>query len=413
MDVYLEISRREWQVVDRVADAINASDFTSSIRLERQTECPEFQAGFGHWEIAGDSMTVSIIHQADWPGDLEVGVPLQIVRHAASLTERAETCSFVVSDDGYQYLKSPTEAGAVVDSVPVPTSSRCGFHVLASARVRAEDLLKVAESAMYIVGELDGQPAPSVTIAVEDGQVGICTDWRPFGKPKATFRAAAWEVIGSAAAGAMPVSLPRLLRMATVPDTVVLVEIGEEGVRFHSNPYLDGEIGEIGGDSENFTGDDLADWFRQLRSSLGGGDSWSAFVPVRPVGALRWIDTVVRAIDEAGHHWSRLRPGLIGVQRATVEAPQVSIEFCDTEVEILRLTRQIPLGEHVTEEQGHRAVSRLTATQTEARFWLEQDVIVAGYDLPCVRWREVATRVDWLLEKTEGLDVLVALDSWT
>ena len=410
MDGCLEISRQEWQVLDRIADAINASEVTSAIRLERQTECPEFRTGFGCWDIAGDSMTVSIIHQADWCGDLEIGVPLQLVRHAASLTGRAETCSLVVSDDGYQYLKSPTGASAVVDSVLVPPSSRCGFHILASARVRAEDLLKAAESAMYIVGELGGQPAPDVKIAVEDGLVGISTDWRPFKEPKATYRVPAWDVNGSATIGAMLVSLPRLIRFATAPDTVVLVEIGEEGVRFHSNPYLNGEIGR---DGEDFTGDDLADWFRHPRSSLSGGDSWTAFVPVRPVGALRWIDTVVGVIDEAGHHWNWLRPGVIGVRGPTAEAAQVAIEFCDTEVEMLRLTRQIPLGEHVTEVQGHRAVSRLTATQTEARFWLEQDVIVADYDLPCVRWREVATRVDWLLEKTEALDVLVALDCWT
>ncbi len=386
----LEISRQEWLMLDRIADVICANDVNTTIRLERGVEHPAFPTGFGCWTLVGWGVSVDVLSRAEWYGGIEVGVPLQLVRHAAALVENADWCALVLADDGYQYLESPTGASAVVDSQLAPAPSRSNFTCLASAQVRAGDLRQAMWSALFVVGEFGDQPPPSLTIAIEEGAVGVSSDWRPFGFSKATYRVPAWNVTSSAMTGAALVTLPRLLGLVESPDTVILVEIGEERVRFQANPVIDGDI-----DGNN--------WFNRE-----GGDGWSASVAIIPNGACRWTHSVSEVLDSSGHYWGWDRPGVVSDLGGTGEMPEVQIEFCDTEPEILRLTRVLSVSTDGGPGSGHEMAGRLNAAKTELRFWSEPGVIVVSYDLPCVRYTEVAAWADRLRDDTEGLDMLIA-----
>ena len=119
----LKISRKEWLIVDCVADAIGANDVDSTIRLSHHLGHPDHHRGYGCWTLVGWGVVVDVLSRAEWNGEVEAGVPLQLVRHAASLVENSEWCALVLADDGYQYLESPTGASAVVDAQPTPAPS--------------------------------------------------------------------------------------------------------------------------------------------------------------------------------------------------------------------------------------------------------------------------------------------------
>jgi len=404
----LDIAHHEWQTVDRIASAVDARDLGDVVRLERGSGHPQVHSGLGHWTVMGPGITVTVSHRADAPDDFDIGVPLQLVRHAAIVADEDDGCVLIAGDD-YQYLEAPGGSSAVTDAPEVPDVPSGNTTVRASARVRAGDLLKAVHSALGLVVRFDDQPPPAVTIAVEDGMLGICTDWRPFGASKSTYRVPAWSGDGSASSGALLGHLPDLLRAATRPESVVLVEICTDCIRFHGNPYLDGRIDELGGDRDDIDERDIGEFFRDVAAITGGGESWTARLPAGPSGAHRWSEAVASALDDAQHDWEWLRPGVIGDRGVGCDGAPVAIEFCDTEVELLRLTRQVRLGAHVTAEQGRAAAGRLTATQTELRFWLEEDVLVVGYDLPCTRFHEVPERVEQIVDRTEGLGALIGL----
>ncbi|MBT3956986.1 MAG: hypothetical protein HOE14_17430 [Gemmatimonadales bacterium] len=388
----LEISRKEWLIVDRVADAICANDVDSTIRLSHHHGQRGHHTGHGCWTLVGWGVVVDVLSRAEWYGTVEVGVPLQLVRHAASLVEISEWCALVLADDGYQYLESPTGASAVVDSPPTPAPSNANFSSVASAFVRAGDLRNAMYSALFVAGDMGDQPPPSLSIGIEEGVVGISCDWRPFGLSKATYRVPAWNVSSSAMSGAVLVTLPALLGLVESPDTAIHVEIGEECVRFQTSSVVD----------RGFDVDE--DYLRDRE----GGDGWCVSVAVIPTGARRWSKGVSEVLDGSGHYWGWDRPGVASDLGSTGEMAPVQIEFCDTDSEILRLTRVLSDVTDHNPASCHEMAGRLNAAKTELRFWSESGLLVASYDLPCARYAEVASWADRLRDETEGLDVLAA-----
>jgi hypothetical protein len=396
MPVTLEIGCEEWTTLATVADAIGVGETRSVVRLRRNLEDPDFQTGLSFWFLDGPVVSASMLGWADWNGDLDVGVPVHLVRHAAVLAARAGSCSLVLADDGYQYLECPSGSSAVFDApegrLPAGTGNR---SMKASATVQLDDLCAAIGSAMDMSrGGPGGQPPPSVSIGIEDGVVGVACDLRPFGQGMATFRIPASYTSGKKVVAASLDGVRDLFDGPLGYGAVVTIEICTRAVSFNTV--------KVPFDVDTMTFE-VVNWGTGV---LGANNRVMAQTPVMAAGAGRWTPQVIDALEDSGHYWGWAGLGVAMDSGSTGEEPEVRIEFCDTLPEILRLTR-ILFDNGDSLPKLHEAAGRLNAAKTEIRFWIDQGAVVASYDLPCARYPEVAYWADRLREETAGLGILV------
>jgi hypothetical protein len=360
----------EWLTVARVVDAVHADDARFHPTLNRGAGAS--QSG-DHWTVHGaDGTVVRVEHHGIADGDLNLSVPVGLIRHAACMAHAGQAVELIV-DDRYIEVRAEDGGLALFDRLPNPPEMSGYLGDESASAVLSGDKLhrEITGSLQVPNGLSEDVYWPALKVGIKDGRVMLSRDWSMYGLGQSTFSEVALTSTSTEApvVGIIPYSIRNLSRTCCAPESEVRISIGAEYVCF-DNPDL----------------------------------GWMALAPVVETGAVRWTGAVESALTEAELEWTSDDSGHIAVVHWG--EPAIVISFHDSCPETLRIA--LPVAEHLDESlEVHQQINLLNCAKVGICFALfPGGHLVAFTDLPCCRHGELVFALNHLRGQTVGLGVL-------